>query len=368
MGLAFRYTEHPDRALFPPPISCARSAGSAQDIVGHNSHLQGRPNRPCPQTVTLGVSVLNAGGKCGILDAVVRCAHRLVQFTRHAVRCPDTRLILCNDLVFIVLEYFLDNLFDIATIIIAGYLVIRHQVQPFGPGDITELATWILAVLGLLAVSGLWDRNRRLHRIEKLAEESRDLVSRHTSGQVRARDFFLTDQELSDLPEDTFSSASTIFLSGMTLRRSIRTYMDILERRLSADATIHVIIIDANAETVLKELTLRSSGKTVSEDWLTRLKTTETDLRTIADEIEGNGKRKFEVRHLPFIPSFGIFLIDPYEPHGSCYVELYHHRSSKANPAFKLKASDDPFWYEFFRRQYELLWESYTEVQPQTST
>lgn len=76
-------------------------------------------------------------------------------------------------------EFLLDNLFDISTIFVAGYLVIRHQIKPFTSSDVGELATWILAVLGLIAVSGLWDRNRRLHRIEKLSQEVRELVLRH---------------------------------------------------------------------------------------------------------------------------------------------------------------------------------------------
>lgn len=138
-------------------------------------------------------------------------------------------------------EYLLDNLFDIVTIVVAGYLVIRHQIQPFAPSDIAELATWILAVLGLIAVSGLWDRNRRLHRIEKLSEESRDLVLRRLSGKVHAADFFLAERQLSD---KIFASAATIFLSGITLTRTTREYMYILSQRLVAGAYIRIIIVD----------------------------------------------------------------------------------------------------------------------------
>jgi hypothetical protein len=67
MGLAFRYTEPPDRALFPPPISCARSADSPQDIGVCNDHPQRRPNRPCPQTVTLPERALTGRPRCDML-------------------------------------------------------------------------------------------------------------------------------------------------------------------------------------------------------------------------------------------------------------------------------------------------------------
>ena len=171
-----------------------------------------------------------------------------------------------------LVEYLLDNLFDIVTILVAGYLVIRHQVQPFGPNDIAELATWILAVLGLIAVSGLWDRNRRLRRIEKLSEESRDLVLRRLSGKVRAGDFFQSGRQLSD---QTFASATTIFLSGVTLSGTTREYAHILGQRLVAGASIRIIIVEP-VDSVLQDIVLRSWAETTPDYYRDRLKTVET--------------------------------------------------------------------------------------------
>src|SRR5512136_1669457 len=87
-------------------------------------------------------------------------------------------------------NYLLDNIFDILTIAAAAYIVIRHQFRPYGPNDIAELATWILAVLGFIAVSGLWQQHRRLNAIEDLSQETHDLVARRLGGQSRAEDFF----------------------------------------------------------------------------------------------------------------------------------------------------------------------------------
>jgi len=251
------------------------------------------------------------------------------------------------------IEYLLDNLFDIVTIVVAGYLVIRHQIRPFAPSDIAELATWILAVLGLIAVSGLWDRNRRLHRIEKLSEESRDLVLRRLSGKVRAGDFFLSERQLSD---KTFASATTIFLSGITLTRTTREYMYALGQRLIAGAYVRIIIVDPTVDSVLHEFALRSMGDTTAEYWRSRLQTVETVIDAIAKTPGSKGK--LEIGYLPYTPSFGFVMIDPDEPHGFCFVELYHHKSAEPNPTFELQASDDSFWYGFFRRQYEILWNS----------
>lgn len=120
-----------------------------------------------------------------------------------------------------VIDFVLDNLFDIVTIGIAGYLVIRHAIRPFTSEEMGELAVWILAVLGLIAVSELWDRHRRLRRIEKLMEESNALLLRRISGKVYANDFFMSAR----LTDEVFSSANKIFLAGITLTRTTREFM-----------------------------------------------------------------------------------------------------------------------------------------------
>jgi hypothetical protein len=249
-------------------------------------------------------------------------------------------------------EYLLDNLFDITTIIVAGYLVMRHQVRPFAPNDIAELATWILAVLGLIAVSGLWDRNRRLRRIEKLSEESRDLVGRHLSGKVRAGDFFISERRLSD---QSFASANTILLSGMTLTRTTREYAHILSRRLASGAHVRIIILETNDE-ILRQLSLRSTGPGTSEYWRNRLEAVDALIHSLA--LMPDRKGMLELGYLPYLPSFGLVVIDPDEPHGFCLAEIYQHKSAEANPTFELRADDDPLWYEFFRKQFEILWKS----------
>ena len=247
-------------------------------------------------------------------------------------------------------EWLLDNLFDMATILVAGLLVVRYQIRPPTPADITEIATWILGVLGLLAVSGLWERNRRLSRIEKLSEEGRNLISRHLSGKIRADDFFRVERGLSD---QTFASAATIFLSGITLTRTAREYMYVLGQRLATGAYIRIMITDPSIEPVLRELALRD-GDLTDEQYRTRLQAVEAVIDIIAKTPSSKGG--LEIGYLPYVPTFGLVMTDPDQPHGFCSVELYHHRSTEPNATFELQASDDPFWYKFFRQQYEILW------------
>jgi hypothetical protein len=251
-----------------------------------------------------------------------------------------------------LVEYLLDNFFDILTILIAGYLVIRHQVQPFQNDEIAELATWILAVLGLIAVTGLWDRNRRLGRIEALAKESRDLIKHYVDERTHADDFFQPRNEIS---EQLFTAATTIYITGVTLGGASSAYANILRHRLVAGALIRIILIDPR-DSVLNVLISRSWAEVAPDYYPNRIKSVEAQFEYIA-RVPGN-KGKMEIGHLPFHPSFGLVFIDPDEPHGICYVNIYPHKVPGPQPSFEIRASDDPIWYSFFRQQFDVLWSS----------
>ena len=252
----------------------------------------------------------------------------------------------------VFVEWLLDNLFDIVTILVAGFLVARYQLHPPTLADITEIATWILGVLGLLAVSGLWERNRRLHRIERLSEEGRDLTLRYLSKRAYASDFFLAERRLT---AKDLSSANTICFVGKVLSRTAREFMYVLGQRLAAGATIRFVILDPELDVLLHQAVLQSFDAPI-EFWRDTLKTTETVIEATAKTP--NSKGMVAIGYVPYVPSFGLVLIDPDQAHGICFVELYQHRSSEPHPTFELRAADDPHWFRFFRDQFDKIWES----------
>jgi len=128
-----------------------------------------------------------------------------------------------------------------------------------------------------------------------------------------------------------------------------------LGQRLIAGAAIRFIILEPN-DNLMQELVLRSFGETTADYWKTRLNTVATIVDVIAQTPGSTGK--VELGYLPYIPSFGFTIIDIDEPHGVCFVEIYHHESAEPNPVFEVEASDDAYWYGFFRHQYEAMWKS----------
>jgi len=254
-------------------------------------------------------------------------------------------------------NYILDNIFDILTIAAAAYIVLRHEFKPFGPDDIADLATWILAVLGLIAVSGLWQQRRRLAVIENLSQETRDLVAKRLSGQAQAQDFFWSSE--AKITAQDLAYANDIYVVGMTLNRTVRDYMATFGDRLAAGANLRFIIVDWQSEAVMTVMLERSYGSRQKEWWRDRIRQTEGHIEDIpgADDFIGT----LRIGYLPYLPSFGMWLLDPDKPHGKIHVEIYHHKTPEANPRFSLHATEDSYWYNFFLKQFDLLWKSCEE-------
>ena len=176
-------------------------------------------------------------------------------------------------------DYLLDNIFDILTILVAAYIVIRHEFRPFGPNDIADLATWILAVLALIAVSGLWQHHRRLAAIENLTQETRDMVAERLSGQARAEDF-LWSKGVTVTAQD-FSQAQNIYVVGMILNRTVRNHMALFGDRLAAGANLRFIILDPENDKLMSIMPYRSYGSRPKEWWRDRIKQTEGHIEDI---------------------------------------------------------------------------------------
>ncbi|HET8643787.1 MAG TPA: hypothetical protein VFM37_17760, partial [Pseudonocardiaceae bacterium] len=65
-----------------------------------------------------------------------------------------------------------------------------------------------------------------------------------------------------------------------------------------------------------------------------------------------------QLRMLPFVPTFGMCMVDGGDSHGRIHVEIYQHRTLEPNPTFTLHADRDGPWYAQFREQFETMWES----------
>lgn len=252
-----------------------------------------------------------------------------------------------------LLDFIIDNVMDLITIGFALFIFIRHQITPYIANDLDFVTSALLGILTMIAVSGLWNRNRRSRRIEEKLDLANDLIKDQLRQDVEAIDFF-NDTESPAINDDNIGSAQNIYILGITLARTTRDHMHIISEKVQAGATVHLALLDPKNDALMKVMAARSMGETDGPYWETRLGTVRDVIRAMVPA--GQQFENATIGFLPFIPSFGLIITDPDEPHGSCTVEIYHHRTAEKNATFELNARRDPFWYSFFIQQWREAW------------
>ncbi len=204
-----------------------------------------------------------------------------------------------------------------------------------------------LAVLALLAASGLATR----HQSEEVSRHL-DQLAADVSGEVPA-DRFLK-MRMPALDAD-IAAAADIRLVGVTLTRTVRDLLPILDRRLRKGASICVLIIDGDSP-ARTEAVARSRGADSPDFYQHRLAST-IDLLGVLASAAPN-ETALQLRVLPYVPTFGMCLIDPTEAYGRIHVEIYQHQTIEQNPSFRLRADRNSPWYQLFAQQFETPWDS----------
>lgn len=142
---------------------------------------------------------------------------------------------------------------------------------------------------------------------------------------------------------------------GVTLARTLRNLLDELERRATAGAVIKIAVIDPHT-TATAEAARRSTLPDRPEVYVNRLRSSMDLLRELADRP--GGAERVEVRFLPFVPAFGLVLLDTGRSHGVIHVDIYSHSSASGDAVFSLRPGRDGHWYEHFQAEFERVWES----------
>jgi hypothetical protein len=152
-----------------------------------------------------------------------------------------------------------ENIDVYVTALLAVALAVMNVI---GLADAKLIGPLTLAVLALLSVAILGSR----HRVEQVHQDVvqasikilttvQGLVER-SSHASSAEDLFWRERTPLD---KYFLQARTIYVSGITLNRTVRDYAAVFERRLKAGARIRFIIIDPDSAAT-KQAVLRSKG------------------------------------------------------------------------------------------------------------
>ena len=256
-----------------------------------------------------------------------------------------------------LVEFLIDNITILLTIGFAGYVIYRHEIAQLSV-SVDELLTAILGVLGLLAISEIVERYRRLDSIGRLSKRTLSLLEDQFASRPSAIAFFQKPQSI-----DTYvQRADHIDLCGVTLTSTINKQLSNLRERLKEGADIRILIADPNS-LALQMSALRSEDSEDVDYYQKRLEAALNDVEWLHRnwleyQRAGGKKGSFSARLLAYAPSFSILSFDSNRPNGSVFVEVFTHKSGfKSPPTFDLTFLRDGQWYGYFVSQFEEMWQ-----------
>jgi hypothetical protein len=235
--------------------------------------------------------------------------------------------------------FFIENAVTILTVIFSLYVVAIAQTSKIS----TEiLLQWILTILGLLAISGLIERVRKLRRIENIGKETLKTIQSNFSGKAKSEDYFM--KRLPPL-EPYLLKAKDIRLSGYSLQRTIRENIHVLSKRLEEGATVKILMVNPEKKKEKKRSNHSSMVTMQSLEWLSQ---------------QAQGKGKIELKFVEEELHFNILAIDPNEESGVMFVEFFPQRwVTEGRPRVELTQTNDSYWFKYFKDQYNSVWNDY---------
>lgn len=259
-----------------------------------------------------------------------------------------------------IVDILINNGSIILTIGVSGYVIYRHDL--IGEAFSTDqLLTAILWVLGLLAISEISERYRKLNAIHNSVNRSVSFLESRLADRPSAMAFFQPHPQLSSY----IQRANQVDMCGVTLKNTLGKEYGTLRGRIQAGATIRVLLIDPESGAV--EMSAQRSMNPQDLDYY-RIHL-DSSMRELAylykseQENKNFQKRgasgKISIRLLPYAPSFGLISIDAGQKDGIIFGEIYPHRLGfEHQPTFDLTPERDQDWYDYFVKQFEQMWES----------
>jgi hypothetical protein len=231
--------------------------------------------------------------------------------------------------------------------VVVGVALVVAVFGVLGVFNTAIVAAATLTVLAVMATSALAGR----HQVDAVSAML-ERIAANEAGQVPAERFL--SRRHTTLDADV-ATATDIGLVGVTLKRTVRDLLPVLDRRLQVGARVRVALIDLESQ-AQHEAVSRSQKADTPEFYRHRVSSTVDLLRVLA--ASGLDESALQLRLLPFVPTFGMCMVDGGTGHGHIHVEMYQHRTLEANPSFSLRASRDGHWYILFEGQFETLWKS----------
>jgi hypothetical protein len=251
------------------------------------------------------------------------------------------------------------NLFVLTIIIIWG-AVQENQNEL----DVRKMLLGISGILVILTIAHWRDRAIGFSPIKAEISEINTLLKEKEIIKIVGGDEFLfkdseINQRIGSSIEDSFQHADNISILGHTLNSSIRDYERAITERLEKNAKIRLMLPDMNQDYILEQIVAISYNDSVTIDFYRNLFDNNCGLvRNFKKSNDSTGS--LELGFLSYIPPNGITMVDPALKNGYIYVKQFQPKISNFN-GFLLNAYKEPITFEYYRKQFDLMWDDCTK-------
>lgn len=221
------------------------------------------------------------------------------------------------------------------------------------------LSAAILATLGLLANSLLASR-RTISDVKSAASELDSEIKTLKQNFLNSDSpsLFLFRRDFPDFSKE-FQSAARISILGASLHSTTMRYYSDYERALKSGASLRILVCEASPTLlkmqVFRTYTIRDAkllGRTV-QDHLSLIQKLKSSIPNC----------KCESRTIPLIISYGLVIIENPDGTAKAHVKLMPFRTPGPEyPAFEVQSRRNQEWFNFFNKQFEMLWSASNEV------
>lgn len=204
-----------------------------------------------------------------------------------------------------------------------------------------KIAPLTLVVLALLAFAGLKGR----YLFEELAEK----LKRKTAGEISLDEVFLQSPPVS---QERLRKAKSIYHNGISLVGTSNSLLGVFSSCLANGGIIRLLLVDH--ENPCLEVAAQRFQKHQDYEMLKR--EVEHALDNFKSLLASN-ESNLHINLFSAVPAYSIWVVDAGTPNAEIWVDLYSFRD-EFEPRLHLLPQKDKEMFEFFSRQFELMWQS----------
>jgi hypothetical protein len=224
---------------------------------------------------------------------------------------------------------------DLYVTVVVALGLVALNLSGFAPKETLEPIT--LAILGLIAISILGSR----YRVEELSSKL----------DQSANTVFIN--EFPPSLKTDIESAPELWLVGVSLTRTIRTYYSTIEQKLQRGHSVKVMVVSPE-DNLIELVESRAYGRP-------NISRTRNDINGTLEDLcelqQSNPQGKLYVRTVKNTLTFGATIVNPNSPSGVLYLEHYPFKmEGGSRPKFILRPKDG-YWYDFFKKEIKTLWD-----------